>query len=116
MGAAVNFQTTVMRAWDGFSTGNPIAPVVLSVSQSTVQSDVYGFASLLPSAGSFTGTLQVAVSAATGTTAWLQSSLQVFPPIVEAGGPAHKTPPSRRLVPYPIRGYWPVERNDEMDW
>ena len=87
LGASVLFQSTVMRPpGDGLSltSGDSTVtqtgmPVILSESQSTVQSDVNGLASLVPSVGSFTGTLEVQVQVSTGTTALLQDVLESVP-------------------------------------
>jgi len=87
LGAAVVFQTTVMRPAvsavgagpGGESTGSPALPVILSVSQTSVQSDANGMARLTPTTGGFSGPLEIQVSATTGTTAALQNVLQAFP-------------------------------------
>jgi len=87
LGAAVVFQTTVMRpavsavgaGSGGESTGSPALPVILSVSQTSVQSDANGMARLTPTTGGFSGPLEIQVSATTGTTAALQNVLQAFP-------------------------------------
>ena len=68
-------------------------PVILSASQSTVQSDVNGLASLVPSVGSFTGTLEIQIQVSTGTTAVLQDTLETVP--ATSGGNAS-----------PITGLW----------
>jgi hypothetical protein len=84
LGASVVFQSTVMRpvgnsgggtTGDGgiTSTGTP---VILSSSQGTVQSDVNGLASIVPSVGSFTGTLEIQVQVSAGATAFLQDVLE----------------------------------------
>jgi adhesin/invasin len=84
LGAVVAFQTTVMRpagsAPAGSSGGGaPALPVILSVSQTSVQSDANGLARLTPSTGGFSGPLEVQVSATAGTSAALQNVLQAFP-------------------------------------
>jgi hypothetical protein len=87
LGARVVFQSTVMRpAGDGLTltSGDSTVtqtgmPVILSASQSTVQSDVNGLASLVPSVGSFTGTLEIAIQVSAGTTAVLQDELETVP-------------------------------------
>ena len=109
VGAAVTFQTTVMRGGNS-DTGNPAAPAVLSVSQATAQSDGNGLASVQPSAGSFTGALQVMISVTAGANAWLESVLQMFPPIAETGSPTGRTPSTVGLLPDPIRRFWPIAR------
>jgi hypothetical protein len=84
LGAVVAFQTTVMRPAGsapagGSSGGTPALPVILSVSQTTVQSDANGMARLTPSTGGFSGPLEVQVSATAGTSAAVQNILQAFP-------------------------------------
>jgi hypothetical protein len=54
-------------------------PVILSARQSTVQSDVNGLASLVPSVGSFNGTLEIQIQVSAGTTAVLQDELESVP-------------------------------------
>ena len=64
LGASVLFQSTVLRPAGSDLTlapGDPTVtqtgmPDILSASQSTVQSDINGLASFVPSVGSFTGT------------------------------------------------------------
>jgi hypothetical protein len=87
LGASVAFQATVMRpSGDGLppAPGDPSGtqtgmPVILSASQITVQSDVNGLASIAPSVGSFTGTLQIQIQVSAGTTAVLQDELESVP-------------------------------------
>jgi len=87
LGASVVFQSTVMRPAgnnSGGTTGDvgitPTgSPVILSSSQSTVQSDVNGLASIVPSVGSFTGTLEVQIQISAGASAILQDVLESVP-------------------------------------
>ena len=79
LGAIVAFQTTVMRPTGGDNGGTPPLPVILSVSQSSVQSDANGMARLTPSTGGFSGPLEVRVSATAGTSAALQNVSLAFP-------------------------------------
>ncbi len=87
LGTSVLFQSTVMRPVGGGVTqapGDPTVlqtgmPVILSASQSTVQSDVNGLASLVPSVGSLTGTLEIEIQVSAGTTAVLQDELESVP-------------------------------------
>jgi hypothetical protein len=86
-GASVLFQSTVLRPIGNGLTPTPAdptvtqtgMPVILSASQSTVQSDVNGLASLVPSVGSFTGTLEIEIQVSAGTTAVLQDELESVP-------------------------------------
>lgn len=78
LGAAVSFENLVERP-PAPSAGGPVMPNILSVSQSSAQSDVNGLASFQPSAGSFNGTLQVDVLATAGITATLNYALQAVP-------------------------------------
>jgi hypothetical protein len=87
LGAVVTFQTTVMRlagstsaaGSGGDNGGAPAVPVILSVTQTSVQSDANGMARLTPSTGGFSGPLEIQVSATAGTSAALQNVLQAFP-------------------------------------
>ncbi len=78
LGAAVTFQTMVMRPAAGTSN-EPTTPVMLSVSQSSVSSDANGLASIVPSSAGFTGPVQVNVMATAGTSAMLDFPLQLLP-------------------------------------
>ncbi len=86
LGASVLFQSTVMRpagnvsgtTGDGGGTSTGM-PVILSSSQSTVQSDINGMASTVPSVGSFTGTLEVQEQISVGLTTFLQDVLESVP-------------------------------------
>jgi len=102
LGASVAFQSTVMRT-GGTASGNPGMPVILSVTQATVQSDVNGIATLLPSVDSFTGSLAVDIQAATGS-ASLDYVLQALPPLGSGTGLFATTPPRGAPVPVsPLR-------------
>jgi hypothetical protein len=87
LGASVLFQSTIMRPVGNgltLTSGDPSVtttgmPIILSVSQSTVQSDVNGLASLVPSVGSFTGPLAIQIQVSAGTTAVLQDELESVP-------------------------------------
>ncbi len=75
LGASVLFQSTVLRPTGNdlvVTPGDPTVtqpgmPVILSASQSTVQSDVNGLASFTPSVGSFTGPLEIEIQVSAGT-------------------------------------------------
>jgi len=85
-GAQVAFQATLMRP-----ASNPVATggdsgsqgqgeaVILGVVQSTATTDVNGIASFLPSVGSLTGPIQVALSATIGNGAQVQYTLASLP-------------------------------------
>jgi hypothetical protein len=85
LGANVAFQALVLRgeAPSGSSgesrAGNPATRVVLSATQSIIASDANGLASIVPSTGAFTGSLEVDTSAMVGATATLQYVLQALP-------------------------------------
>jgi hypothetical protein len=83
LGEIVLFQSTVMRPLENGLTqtaGDPSAiPAILSESQRSVQSDVNGLATFVPSIGSFTGPLEVEIQVAAGATATLQGQMEIFP-------------------------------------
>jgi hypothetical protein len=92
LGASVAIENIVERAAGDFFAGNPagtsgssVLPDILSVSQSNLQSDFNGLASLEPSAGSFNGLLEVDVLATTGTGAMLNYVLEVAPATAISG-------------------------------
>ena len=97
MGASVLFQSTVIRpAGDNLAlaTGNSSGtqddgmPVILSSTALTLQSNSSGLASITPSVGSFTGTLEVEIQISAGTTATLQDVMESFPETYFGGNPA----------------------------
>jgi len=87
LAAPVLFQTTVMRPGGAPPAGgngetnptNPAMPVILSVSQSSVTTDINGLASLVPTSGSFSPPLELDVGISAGTTARLMCPLQLLP-------------------------------------
>jgi hypothetical protein len=112
LGASVVFQSTVLVPAGNnliLTPGNPAVtqpgmPVILSASQSTVQSDANGLASIVPSVGSFTGTLEIEIQVTAGTGAVLQNELESipaassgntspFPGLGHGGVPAPMAPP-----------------------
>jgi hypothetical protein len=126
--AAVVFQTTVLRAGGSTSGGgsgetnpiNPAMPVILSVSQSTVASDVNGLASITPSSGGFSAPLEADVAIAAGTTATLNDTLELLPGLTGgADSPGSDRPPTsggegtarmNSATPQPpTRLRWPIE-------
>ncbi len=79
LGASVLFQSSVLRpAGNPPGTGTGM-PVLLGASQSSVVSDANGLASLVPSVGSFTGTLEVEIEASTGVAAALEDVMESYP-------------------------------------
>lgn len=78
LGAAVIFQNTVMRP-ESSDSGEPVTPVILNVSQSSVVSDANGLVSIVPSSAGFSGPVQVNVMATSGTNAMLEYPLQLLP-------------------------------------
>lgn len=96
LGATVAFQTMVIRP-EGTSvtsgggetnSSNPGMPVILSVSQSSVTSDINGLATFTPSSAGFSGQLDVDVAVTAGTTASQDYVLQLFPAGVGSGSSA----------------------------
>ncbi len=87
LGASVLFQSTLLRPMEDDLTqpsGDPSAtppgtPVILSMTEVSVQSDVNGLASFIPSIGSFTGALEFEIAVSAGTTGALQDQLKSFP-------------------------------------
>jgi hypothetical protein len=116
LGATVAFQTTVMRpsgdaplGGGGEDTnGNPAVPIILSISRTSAQSDVNGLASLTPSTGSFTGTLEIDVVATSGAGATLKYVLESLPaPSTASVSPVRVVPGAGRArfahTPLPTR-------------
>jgi hypothetical protein len=93
LGAAVLFQSTVIRpSGDSLSVtgGDPAGTsagmtVVLGASQTTILSDANGLASIVPSVGSFTGTLEVEIQVSAGAAALLEDQLETFPQASNTG-------------------------------
>jgi hypothetical protein len=112
LAASVLFQSTLMRpAGNGLTSapGDPTStqtgmPVMLSASQSTALSDVYGVASFIPAAGSFTAPLEIQIQVSAGTTASLQDEMEIILANTTAGTlPSTLSPwqggvPARRRV------------------
>jgi hypothetical protein len=92
LAATVTFLSTVLRPGGSSSaggsgetnSGNSGMPVILSVTQSSVTSDVNGLASIVPSSGSFSAPLEVDVMATAGTNATLNDVFQVVVPLPAA--------------------------------
>jgi hypothetical protein len=87
LAAPVSFLTTVMRSGGSVpgtgvgdtNSGNPSMPVVLKVTLTNATSDGNGLASITPSSGDFSAPVEVDVSAAAGTTAFLDNPLLLLP-------------------------------------
>jgi hypothetical protein len=87
LGASVLFQSTVLRPGGSDLTllpGDPTGtqtgmPVILSANQNTIESDVNGLVSFVPSVGSFTGPLEIEIQVSAGATAVLEDELETFP-------------------------------------
>ena len=79
--ANVGFLTTVLRPVGASAGGgtNPVLPVILNVSQSSVTTDLNGLASTTPSAAGFSGPLEVDVNATAGVSAQLDFPLELYP-------------------------------------
>jgi hypothetical protein len=113
LGAIVLFQSTVLRPAGNELTltpGDPTVPptempVILSFSQSTAQSDGNGLASLVPSAGSFTGLLEIEIQISAGTTAALQDVMESFPSATSGSISPPTASPGHGRVPVPR---WPL--------
>jgi hypothetical protein len=114
LGANLLFQSMVLRPSAdnlGLVTGTNSAtqsamPVILSSTATSVQSNSNGLASIIPSVGSFTGTLEVEIQISAGTTATLQDAMESFPetyfgsPDLPANPPLVGTVPKSRRLAY----------------
>ncbi len=101
LGAGVTFQSMVLRPIgedpiilpsDPINT-NPGMPVILSASQSAATSDANGLASIVPSVGAFSGTLEVAMIISAGATAVVQCQMESFPQAPGGVSPGGDPPP-----------------------
>jgi hypothetical protein len=114
LGAAVAFQTTVLRPGGnapGAGNGetnptNPAMPVILQVSQSSATTDVNGLANITPSSGGFSAPVGVDVAVTAGNGA-LGYQLEVLPGL--GGNSAGTDPPP--VVQLPVRILRPVGVN-----
>ncbi|MGB2603670.1 MAG: Ig-like domain-containing protein [Candidatus Sulfotelmatobacter sp.] len=87
LAASVLFQSTVLRPvgndpipQTSSSSGTQTAmPIILGSTQVGVQSDANGLASLVPTAGSFTGTLEIEIQVSAGAAASLEDLMESFP-------------------------------------
>ena len=107
LGATVLFQSTALRPVQndltlpsgGPSVTPPGTPVILSMSQVAVQSDVNGLASFVPAAGSITGPVEFEIAVTAGTTAALQTQLEALPAGVGGSVSPPVRAPARDSVP-----------------
>jgi hypothetical protein len=110
LGETVLFQSTVMRPVENDLTQTTsdlsATPIILSESQSYVQSDVNGLAIFVPSLGSFTGPLAIAIQVSAGANATLQGQMEIFP--ADAGGNSSAPPrsPWHRGAPALREAWW----------
>ncbi|HUA16503.1 MAG TPA: Ig-like domain-containing protein [Verrucomicrobiae bacterium] len=109
LGAPVLFQTTVFRPLESAPGGtnpvNPVTPVILSVSQNTVLTDVNGLASLTPSGGGFSPPLEVDVGITAGTSGALDDPLEILPALATGNGSSRIARPlgiRARVSPGPV--------------
>jgi len=115
LGASVTFLSTLTRpvpddpvvppGGDPVTTNLPM-PVILGAAQSIVASDVNGMASLVPSTGSFSAPLEIAIMISAGTGAALQYELEALPGAAEgtAGPGTGGTRPKHAPLPWsPVR-------------
>ena len=80
LAANVTFVTTVVRPGDEETNPtNPVLPVILSVGQTVVPSDISGLASIVPSGGGFSPPLEVDVGSTAGANAALDDPLELLP-------------------------------------
>jgi IPT/TIG domain-containing protein len=85
--AGVLFQTTVLRPGGDppaggsgeTNPGNPVMPVILSVTQNNATTDLNGLASIVPSGGGFSPPVEVNVAITAGTSAQLDDPLELLP-------------------------------------
>lgn len=92
--ANVAFLTTVLRplgdTFPGSAETNPSEPIILSVSQSNIASDLNGLASLVPAGGNFSPPVEVDVAITAGISARLDDPLELLPDL--SGGPSGRMP------------------------
>ncbi len=111
LAASVVFQSTVLRpsandltlATGTTSGTQTMMPVILSSTQTSVQSNSSGLASMTPSVGSFTGTLEVDVQISAGTSALLQDVMESLPETYfRSDPPPSSSNPPRMTAPMPV--------------
>lgn len=111
LAANVVFQSTVLRpsandltlATGTTSGTQTMMPVILSSAQTTIQSNSLGLASMTPSVGSFTGTLEVEIQISAGTSAFLQDVMESLPETYFGSDPPPSgSNPPRITAPMPV--------------
>ncbi len=113
LAASVLFQSTVLRpagnnlalATGGSAPAQTGMPLILSTTQSTVQSNSNGLASFTPSVGSFTGTLECEIQVSAGAAASLQVVMESVPETY-IGMARPSRSPRRVDVFYSPPAYW----------
>jgi hypothetical protein len=118
LGADVVFQSTVLRPSGNDmmpAPGDPIVtqtgtPVILGASQTSVQSDANGLASLVPSVGSFSGPLLIEIQVSAGTAAVMQDVLESVPATTGS-----ISPPTRSRWQGSVLGPWGFQQELEAD-
>lgn len=106
LAANVLFQSTVLRPSGNdleIATGAPSSsqtgmPVILSSTQTSVQSNASGLVSITPAVGSFNGTLEIVIEVSAGTVANLQDVMESVPETY-IGTPPAPTPPVANPAP-----------------
>lgn len=121
IGAAVSFLTAVLRPVGSSpagppgetSTGDPAMPVILSTNQSTLATDANGLAGVLPSVGTFTGTLEVDISASAGNATLVYALEALASLTVPRGVPVYPAP-QQEDVPKSVRRRFPTSGSERV--
>jgi hypothetical protein len=122
LGASVVFQSTVLRpsANDfglvtGTSSTQTEMPVILSSTQTSVQSNSNGLASIAPSVGSFTGTLEVEIQISAGAATTLQDVMESFPETYFGSPDPTRNPPLLGTVPRSRAPLLTIEKTPDLN-
>ena len=105
-GATVTFQSTILRPDQDSpietngesSSGNHSMPVILGTSQAQITSDLNGLASLVPSRGSFTGAVEMEISASAGSSVTQQFEMESEWPVAATSPGAMSSGGAARLL------------------
>jgi hypothetical protein len=111
--APVSFLTTVLRPGGTSSGGgeaSPAMPVILSVSQSGVTTDLSGLASIVPSSAGFSPPLEVDIAVTAGVSARIDDPEELLP--ATPGVPRGTPPPVGRA---PVHISDPLRREKNVD-